>query len=93
MRRREFIVGLASTAAWPVLARGQQRAAPAIGLLHISSLALWFRTPAALCRPSTVSRRWRALKQPQFCPSKTPFGFPFLEARSRLPSRIAPNRS
>ena len=31
MRRREFIAGIGSTAAWPVLARAQQR--PAIGIL------------------------------------------------------------
>ena len=37
MRRREFIAGLGSTAAWPVVARGQQPALPVIGLLMSTS--------------------------------------------------------
>ena len=33
MKRREFIAGLGSAAAWPVVARGQQAGLPLVGVL------------------------------------------------------------
>jgi ABC-type uncharacterized transport system substrate-binding protein len=50
MRRREFIAGLGSTAAWPVAARAQQPATPVIGFLCSESVHLFGYQLAAFHR-------------------------------------------
>jgi putative tryptophan/tyrosine transport system substrate-binding protein len=50
MRRRTFIAGLGSAAAWPVVAHAQQPAMPVVGFLHSA-------------RPNTAANRVRAFRQ------------------------------
>jgi putative tryptophan/tyrosine transport system substrate-binding protein len=51
MRRREFIKGVAnSAAAWPLAARSQQQAMPVIGFLHVASQEAYSHVVAGLRR-------------------------------------------
>jgi putative ABC transport system substrate-binding protein len=42
MNRREFIAGFGSAAAWPVVARGQQREKPTVAILESSRPSVEF---------------------------------------------------
>ena len=57
MRRREFIAGLGSVAAWPVAVQAQQRAVPVVGILGSTT---------AVASAPVVSAFMQGLKDPGF---------------------------
>jgi hypothetical protein len=48
MRRREFIAGLGSAAAWPLAARAEQAVLPVVGYFRASADTLCSRPPGRL---------------------------------------------
>jgi putative tryptophan/tyrosine transport system substrate-binding protein len=55
MRRRDFIVGIGLTSAWPFAARAEQRAMPVIGFLHVATLESYAHLVAAFRQGLTVT--------------------------------------
>jgi hypothetical protein len=85
IRRREFIAGLGSAAAWPLVARAQQAALPVVGFVYVGSadalpgLVAAFRK--GLGETGYVSSSW--VTRQTTSPTRNPVG------RSRRPDRPA----
>jgi hypothetical protein len=65
MRRREFIAGLGSAAAWPLAARAQRPALPVIGILGSTSAQSYASPLAAFMQglretTSSKARTWQS---------------------------------
>ena len=71
MRRRDFIGGVGSAAAWPVVARAQQQTLPVIGVLSNGERDRWHNLLPPLPLGSSRPSRKPVMSRARTSPSNT----------------------